>query len=99
MAKALCAIDSRVLLVAILLSVSLSGCGITDTVGDWFGKSKTPLPGERTAVFASDWPHHDFDHPQHVFGLPFSPEARRAILGRNGARFYGIEIPAEYRPR
>ena len=54
--------------------------------------------GERTAVFASDWPHHDFDHPQHVFGLPFSPEARRAILGGNGARFYGIEIPAKYVP-
>jgi len=53
--------------------------------------------GERTAVFASDWPHHDFDHPQHVFGLPFSPDARRAILGGNGARFYGIEIPAKYR--
>ncbi|HET6173566.1 MAG TPA: amidohydrolase family protein [Gaiellales bacterium] len=52
--------------------------------------------GERTAIFASDWPHHDFDHPQHVFGLPFSPEARRAILGGNGARFYGIEIPAQY---
>ena len=53
--------------------------------------------GERTAVFASDWPHHDFDHPQHVFGLPFSPEARRAILGENGARFYGIDIPDRYR--
>ena len=33
------------------------------------------------AMFASDWPHHDFDHPQHVFGLPFSPEARaRTVL-------------------
>ena len=52
--------------------------------------------GEHTAVFASDWPHHDFDHPQHVFGLPFSAEARRAILGGNGARFYGIGIPEQY---
>ena len=51
MANALRAIDCRVLAVALLLSVSLSGCGITDMVGDWFGKSKTPLPGERTAVF------------------------------------------------
>ena len=52
MAKALRTIDCRILVVALLLSVSLSGCGITDTVSDWFGKSKTPLPGERTAVFA-----------------------------------------------
>ena len=51
MANASRAIDCRVLVVALLLSVSLSGCGITDMVGDWFGKSKAPLPGERTAVF------------------------------------------------
>ena len=47
MAKALRAIDCRVLLVALLLTVSLSGCDLLDI----FGKSKTPLPGERTAVF------------------------------------------------
>jgi outer membrane protein assembly factor BamB len=48
MAKALRAIDCRVLLVALLLTVSLSGCDLLDI----FGKSKTPLPGERVAVFA-----------------------------------------------
>jgi predicted TIM-barrel fold metal-dependent hydrolase len=47
--------------------------------------------GESQAMFASDWPHHDFDHPQHVFGLPFSPEARRRIMGENAARFFGLE--------
>ena len=53
--------------------------------------------GEHTAcVRLGTWPHHDFDHPQHVFGLPFSAEARRAILGGNGARFYGIGIPEQY---
>jgi predicted TIM-barrel fold metal-dependent hydrolase len=50
--------------------------------------------GENTAMFASDWPHHDFDHPQHVFGLPFSPEARRKIMGLNAARFFGLDVPA-----
>ena len=50
--------------------------------------------GENQAMFASDWPHHDFDHPRHVFGLPFSPEARRKIMGLNAARFFGIELPA-----
>ena len=49
--------------------------------------------GENRAMFASDWPHHDFDHPQHVFGLPFSPEARRKIMGANAARFFSLEVP------
>jgi predicted TIM-barrel fold metal-dependent hydrolase len=47
--------------------------------------------GENCAMFASDWPHHDFDHPQHVFGLPFSPEARRKIMGENAARFFALD--------
>jgi predicted TIM-barrel fold metal-dependent hydrolase len=50
--------------------------------------------GENQAMFASDWPHHDFDHPQHFFALPFSPAARRKIMGLNAARFFGLEIPA-----
>src|SRR5215510_12532921 len=49
MAKALRAIDFRILLVAILSLTSLSACDIFDSV---FGKSKQPLPGERIAVFA-----------------------------------------------
>jgi uncharacterized protein len=49
--------------------------------------------GENQAMFASDWPHHDFDHPQHVFGLAFSPEARRKIMGLNAARFFGLDLP------
>jgi predicted TIM-barrel fold metal-dependent hydrolase len=50
--------------------------------------------GENTALFASDWPHHDFDHTQFVFGLPFSPDARRKIMGLNAARFFSIEPPS-----
>ncbi|MDQ6634341.1 MAG: amidohydrolase [Gemmatimonadota bacterium] len=49
--------------------------------------------GENQAMFASDWPHHDFDHPQHFFGLPFSPGARRKIMGLNAARFFGLNVP------
>jgi predicted TIM-barrel fold metal-dependent hydrolase len=48
--------------------------------------------GENRAMFASDWPHHDFDHPQHVFGLPFSPEARRKIMSENAIRFFGLDV-------
>lgn len=50
--------------------------------------------GENQAMFASDWPHHDFDHPQHVFALPFSQDARRKIMGLNAARFFGLDVPA-----
>src|SRR5215813_8714602 len=49
MARALRAVDLRILLAALLLSVSLSGC---ETIDGWFGKRKDPLPGERVAVFA-----------------------------------------------
>jgi len=48
--------------------------------------------GENQAMFASDWPHHDFDHPQYFFGLPFSREARRKIMGENAVRFFGQEV-------
>jgi predicted TIM-barrel fold metal-dependent hydrolase len=48
--------------------------------------------GENQALFASDWPHHDFDHPEYFFGLPFSTEARRKIMGGNAVRFFGPEV-------
>jgi predicted TIM-barrel fold metal-dependent hydrolase len=49
--------------------------------------------GENRAMFASDWPHHDFDHPQHLLRVPFSPEARRKIMGLNAAAFFGLNAP------
>ncbi|MBL6616142.1 MAG: PQQ-binding-like beta-propeller repeat protein [Reyranella sp.] len=49
MASVLHAASLRVGLVGLLLGLSLSGC---DAIGDMFGKSKTPLPGERLSVFA-----------------------------------------------
>lgn len=47
--------------------------------------------GEDTTLFASDWPHHDFDHPRKVYGMPFTPEARRKIMGENALRFFKID--------
>jgi uncharacterized protein len=46
--------------------------------------------GAERAMFASDWPHHDFDHPQHVFNLPFAPEVRANIMGANARRFFRL---------
>jgi uncharacterized protein len=47
--------------------------------------------GEETTMFASDWPHHDFDHPRKVFQLPMSAEGRRKIMGENAMRFFKID--------
>jgi hypothetical protein len=56
--------------------------------------------GEDTTLFASDWPHHDFDHPRAVFNLPVSREAKIKIMGENALRLYPtIKVPVRYRER
>jgi hypothetical protein len=51
-------------------------------------------------LYASDWPHWDFDVPAKVFDLPFLDErARRNILGLNAARVFNLPVPARYRQR
>ncbi len=46
-------------------------------------------------LFASDWPHWDFDLPTTITDLPFlSEQAKRNILGLNAARAFGFEVPA-----
>lgn len=47
--------------------------------------------GEETTMFASDRPHHDFDHPRKVYQLPFTQDARRKIMGENALRFFKID--------
>jgi hypothetical protein len=46
--------------------------------------------GENNVLFASDWPHHDFDHPRKVLQAPFSPEAKRKIMGENAVRLFKL---------
>ena len=43
-------------------------------------------------IFASDWPHHDFDHPRHVLRLPFSPADRARIMGETARELF--DLPA-----
>jgi predicted TIM-barrel fold metal-dependent hydrolase len=50
--------------------------------------------GEDSVMFASDWPHHDFDHPSKVLQIPLEPEARRKILGGNALRLLNLGVPA-----
>src|SRR5579884_1856554 len=54
--------------------------------------------GEDTTIFASDWPHHDFDHPRSVFDLPIDGAYKRKLMGENALRLFGpkIQVPAKY---
>lgn len=53
--------------------------------------------GEETTLFASDWPHHDFDHPRAAFELPLSDDAKRKIMGMNALNvFPKIKVPIKY---
>ncbi len=47
--------------------------------------------GEDRTVFASDWPHHDFDHPSKVHQIPFTNEVRRKVFGENALRLFKID--------
>jgi predicted TIM-barrel fold metal-dependent hydrolase len=52
------------------------------------------LGGAERILFASDWPHHDFDHPKTVLNLPMPPEMKRKIMGENALELFGIPVPA-----
>lgn len=45
-------------------------------------------------LFASDWPHWDFDTPAVIWDLPFLDEQdKRNILGLNAARVFNLPVP------
>lgn len=53
------------------------------------------MKAETQLLFASDWPHWDFDLPNSITALPFLDEqAKRNILGLNAARVFNLEVPA-----
>jgi predicted TIM-barrel fold metal-dependent hydrolase len=48
-------------------------------------------------VYASDWPHWDFDLPSTIWDLPFLDErSKRNILGFNAAKLFNLDIPEKY---
>jgi predicted TIM-barrel fold metal-dependent hydrolase len=50
------------------------------------------INAETQLLFASDWPHFDFDLPSTIYDLPFlSEQAKRNILGLNAARIFGLD--------
>ncbi|MBN8963892.1 MAG: amidohydrolase family protein [Rhizobiales bacterium] len=53
----------------------------------------TAINAETQLLFASDWPHWDFDPPSSITNLPFlSEQAKRNILGLNAARIFNLEV-------
>jgi uncharacterized protein len=46
------------------------------------------LIGAERVIFASDWPHHDFDHPKAITNLPLSAAAKRKIMGENAFELF-----------
>jgi hypothetical protein len=52
------------------------------------------IKAETQLLFASDWPHWDFDLPSSITTLPFLDEqAKRNILGFNAARLLKLDVP------
>ena len=50
------------------------------------------MNAETQLLYASDWPHWDFDPPGSITSLPFlSDQAKRNILGLNAARIFNLD--------
>lgn len=50
------------------------------------------INAESQLLFASDWPHFDFDLPQEIYDLPFlNEQAKRNILGLNAAKLFNLD--------
>jgi predicted TIM-barrel fold metal-dependent hydrolase len=52
------------------------------------------IKADTQLLYASDWPHWDFDAPSSITKLPFLDEqAKRNILGLSAARLFDLEVP------
>jgi uncharacterized protein len=58
------------------------------------------IKAETQLLYASDYPHQDFDLPTTIADLDFLPEAtRRRILGTNAAELLGLpDVKLQDRP-
>jgi predicted TIM-barrel fold metal-dependent hydrolase len=57
------------------------------------------IKADTQLLYASDWPHWDFDPPSSITTIPFlSDQAKRNILGLNAARLFNLPVK-RLRPR
>lgn len=55
------------------------------------------IHAETQLVYASDWPHWDFDLPAAIASFSFlSQQAKRNILGLNAARLFNLDVPERF---
>jgi len=58
------------------------------------------IDAPNSLLYASDWPHWDFDTPSTIWDMPFLDErAKRNILGLNAARLFNLDVPADKQGR
>ncbi|MEO3388451.1 amidohydrolase family protein [Mesorhizobium sp. CAU 1741] len=53
--------------------------------------------GAGRLMFSTDYPHWDFDHPEHAFKVPLSPQDRRAIVRDNAISLFRLNAEAKAR--
>ncbi len=53
-----------------------------EDVIDWIGWDRM--------LYSSDYPHWDYDDPNHVFRFPLDPARREAVFGGNARKLYGL---------
>ncbi|MGE0744260.1 MAG: amidohydrolase family protein [Rhodospirillales bacterium] len=52
------------------------------------------IDAKNSLLYASDWPHWDFDAPSTIWDIPFLDEqAKRNILGLSAAKLFNLKIP------
>jgi predicted TIM-barrel fold metal-dependent hydrolase len=51
------------------------------------------IDGEHSLLYASDYPHWDFDSPKRFLPSAVAMDVRRRILGRNALDLYGLPTP------
>jgi len=55
------------------------------------------IHAESQLLYASDYPHWDFDLPSRIYDLPFLTEkAKRRILGKNALELFHLPTPEKY---
>lgn len=65
--------------------------------GELLRATMSAIKADTQLLYASDWPHWDFDPPGTIFALDFADDqAKRNILGLNAARLLNLEVPARY---
>jgi predicted TIM-barrel fold metal-dependent hydrolase len=57
------------------------------------------IGGASRLLYASDYPHWDFDLPSRIYDLPFLAEdEKRAILGGNALKLFHLPEPSQLAP-